>query len=65
MLKVLAHKILIDGVIYPMSTITIDDDRHIVVVEPFDKETPQTRFHSGSLIVTTDGNGVIVSIIYD
>lgn len=48
MKRIFAHKIIYRGKTYLMSVVTLDGDKVISIV-PFEKETPATIFHSGTL----------------
>ncbi len=56
--KYLAHSIVHQGVVHPLSllTITCADGIYNVAVEPFTCETPATAFHNGTIAVCATTN---------
>lgn len=64
MQRILAHKIIVNGMEYSMSVVTIDDNNRLVSVEPFSGETPSTRFLSGTIVITTDSDRNIRTLTF-
>lgn len=52
MTRLMAHKIVVDGVAYAMSIVTIYNDGSIDI-QPYNGEIPATSFYNGELRVET------------